>query len=320
MPKPLPDDTWENLFYPPPDYRYFEDCAQHDFEPDADGFSWVNAWWLADAALLAYVKDWEAVEGHLGAAGLDKDFTRIGDDPTKSTKGYFVSRSGQKPFAVLAFRGTDKDDLRNVISDLDTAPESLGRYIVHKGFARALDQVWDEVTRALDTFVAAHPGAPIYFTGHSLGAALATLSVARFTGAKCALYTIGSPRVGDDRFVRAVLDKTQLVFRFVNCQDIVTLVPPEIALAHYFRHVGNEMYIDRHGVLHDHPSELVKAADVVPGVLDHDGGAVFEEIKKPLDFLTLCFKGSPVNPPPFLIGNHTPSRYAIRIWNYYTRA
>jgi hypothetical protein len=106
----------------------------------------------------------------------------------------------------------------------------------------------------------------------------------------------------------------------VNCQDIVTLVPPEIALRHYFRHVGIEEYFDRHGVLHEHPSELMKAADVVPGVLDHDGAALLKEITNPLDFLTQCLKGNLVNPPAFLIGNHSPARYPILIWNYYTAA
>jgi len=320
MPKQLPDDTWENLFYPPSDYKYFEDCAQHDFEPTALEFSWVNAWWLADAALLAYVKNWDAVKGNLEAAGLDKDFTPIGDDPAKSTKGYFVARSGQPPFAILAFRGTDKDAPRNLHTDENALPASRDGYIVHTGFVEALDQVWDEVTRAIESFLHTHPGAPIYFTGHSLGAALATIAVARFKGTKCALYTIGSPRVGDDRFVRAVLDKTQLVFRFVNCQDIVTLIPPEVPLEHFFRHVGVEKYIDRHGKVHDHPSEIVKALDVVPGAIEHDGLAVLEEIKHPHEFLIRCRNAPTGLQPPFIVGNHTPARYPIRIWNYYTRA
>ena len=43
--------------------------------------------------------------------------------------------------------------------------------------------------------------APVYFTGHSLGAALATIAVTRYQGAPCGLYTYGSPRVADDLFV-----------------------------------------------------------------------------------------------------------------------
>jgi hypothetical protein len=237
------------LFYPPPDYVYFEDSAAFDFEPDAAEFSWKNAWWLADAALLAYVKKWEVVKTNLTAARFDT-VKPIGAADTKSTKGFFAARSGPSPFAVVAFRGTDRDDPDNAITDGDLFPQPRDGYIVHRGFALALDQVWaSEVQPLLTGFLESHPGAPVYFTGHSLGAALATIAVARFDGGKSVLYTIGSPRVGDDEFVKAVLAKSRLVFRFVNSQDIVTQIPHEYPLKHYYRHVGFEKYIDRKGVI-----------------------------------------------------------------------
>jgi triacylglycerol lipase len=319
MKKPLPADTWNNLFYPPPGYSYFENSDRFDFEPGATDFSWKNAWWLADASLLAYVKDWTKVTGNLTRARFD-DVRQIGPDPAKSTKGFFASRSGPSPFAVIAFRGTDKDDKRSAETDLDTIPVSRDGYVVHKGFALALDQVWEsEVEGMLSDFLRPHPGAPVYFTGHSLGAALAAISVTRFAGANCPLYTIGSPRAGDDRFVRAVLERAKLVFRFVNSQDIVTQIPPEIPLEHYFRHMGLEKYIDRNGAIHDHPSELIRAYDVVRGALAHDGDAVLSEIVHPLKYLEeVVLTGPYVDPPPYIVGNHTPARYSIRIWNFYS--
>jgi triacylglycerol lipase len=308
------------LFYPPPEYKYFENSAMFDFEPNATAFSWKNAWWLADAALLAYVKDWSTTTKNLVQAGFDADITQLGQDPDKSTKGFFAHRLKPLPFAILAFRGTDKDDPRNADSDENTLPLTRDGYIVHTGFCLALDQVWQqEVEPQLARFLQSYPGAPIYFTGHSLGAALATIAVARFTGSNCALYTIGSPRVGDDRFVRAVLQKTVRIFRFVNCQDVVTQIPPEISLEHYFRHVEQELYIDRDGAVHEHPSDLFKAADVVQGIVAHDGAAILQEVTHPQEFLKQYRDAAPlVDPPPFIIGNHTPARYAIRIWNYYS--
>jgi triacylglycerol lipase len=320
MPKPLPADTWNNLFYPPPGYRYFENSDRFDFEPGAQDFSWRNAWWLADAALLAYVKNWDAVKAILTADARFDDVKAIGANAAKSTKGFFASRLGSSPFAVVAFRGTDRDDPRNAATDADTLPKSNG-YTVHRGFSLALDQVWDsEVRPALADFIGAHPGAAVYFTGHSLGAALATISVPRFEGGTCGLYTIGSPRVGDDRFVRAVLQKTTQVVRFVNSQDIVTLIPPEVPLEHYYRHVGLEKYIDRTGVIHDQPSEFDKAIDVSKGIVDHDGIAALSAIGHPAEYLSRARQVGPlVDPPPYIIGNHTPARYAIHIWNYYSR-
>lgn len=319
MKKPLPADTWNNIFYPPPTYSYFEDSERFDFEPDATEFSWKNAWWLADASLLAYVKDWAKVTDNLTRARFD-DLKQVGPDPAKSTKGFFASRSAPSPFAIVAFRGTDKDDVRSRNTDLDALPVSRDGYTLHRGFGLALDEVWEsEVQGMLSDFLRLHPGAPVYFTGHSLGAALAAISVTRFAGTNCPLYTIGSPRAGDDRFIRAVLAKTKLVFRFVNSQDIVTQIPPEIALEHYFRHVGLEKYIDRNGAIPDHPSEFTKGFDAFRGVIAHDGEAVLGAIEHPLKYRKeVMLTGPYVDPPPYIVGNHTPARYAIRIWNYYS--
>ena len=64
---------------------------------------------------------------------------------------------------------------------------------VHAGFQFALNSVWDRTSTLLEGYRAANPTAPVFFTGHSLGAALATLAIARFRGGKAALYTFGSP-------------------------------------------------------------------------------------------------------------------------------
>ncbi len=230
---------------------YFEGADRFDFEPAAAGLSWNNAWWLADASLLAYVTDWPRVSEILKANRFN-DTQQIGADAAKSTKGFVAIRSGAAPFAVVAFRGTNRDDKRNAFSDFDVRPQDRGPYTVHQGFADALDQVWDdEVQPALAAFAAAHPNAPVYFTGHSLGAALATLAVPQFAGAPCFLYTIGSPRAGDDRLARAVVEKAKFVIRFVNGHEIVTEFPPEMPLTHHFRHAGPEQYIDRTGVIHE---------------------------------------------------------------------
>jgi triacylglycerol lipase len=320
MPKPLPADTWNNLFYPPPDYRYFENSDRFDFEPTAATFSWRNAWWLAEASLLAYVKDLAVVEHILRTEGRFDEVRMIGADASKSTKGFLASRSGSSPFAVVSFRGTDRDDKRNAVSDARTLRATRDGYVVHSGFADALDQVWDgEVKPMLAAFAEKHPGATVYFTGHSLGAALATISVARFEGGPCALYTVGSPRVGDDRFVRAVLQKTKQVVRFVNCQDAVTLIPPEIPLENFYRHVGFEKYIDRTGAIRDHPTEFEKGIDVTQGIIAHDNAALLSAIGRPSQFLSQAMETVPlVDPPPYIIGNHTPARYAIHIWNFHS--
>jgi hypothetical protein len=57
--KQMPPPSADLLFFPASDtdYTHFQDAEQNKFDDTADGFSPVNAWWLADAALLAY---WDA--------------------------------------------------------------------------------------------------------------------------------------------------------------------------------------------------------------------------------------------------------------------
>jgi hypothetical protein len=69
----------------------------------------------------------------------------------------------------------------------------------------------------------------------------------------------------------------------------------------------------------EHPSDFDKWTDVTSGIVEHDCGAVISDFAHPLKFISLAEKRGAVDPPPYLLGNHTPARYAIRIWNYYSK-
>jgi triacylglycerol lipase len=149
---------------------------------------------------------------------------------------------------VLALRGTGFDS-RDWATDLNAplVPWTPGGQV--RGFAEALEAVWDSIAAVLPSI----PGRLLY-TGHSLGAALATLTASR--RAPHALYTYGSPRVGD-----AVLDEvTRLLHhhRHTHCCGIVCRLPPE-AMA--YRHTGPLAYLHRRAVLHSMPSEEFVADD-----------------------------------------------------------
>lgn len=77
----------------------------------------------------------------------------------------------------------------------------------------------------------------LYVTGHSLGGAMATICASRLSAQGMnveGLYTYGSPRVGDGEFV-ANLKVNH--FRFVNNNDAVPKVPPQVF---GYRHHGHE--------------------------------------------------------------------------------
>ena len=92
-------------------------------------------------------------------------------------------------------------------------------------------------------------------TGHSLGAAMATLLAAEREEAE--LVTFGSPRVGDPAF--AALFAGRAVRRYVDCTDGVTAVPPSLI---GYAHLSGERYIDHSGLAHeDSPTAEALAED-----------------------------------------------------------
>lgn len=152
--------------------------------------------------------------------------------------------------SVLAFRGTEASNPGDLLTDIDAvqhkwAPGGL----VHEGFRDAILQVWPLIEPALrDT-----PGR-LLFTGHSLGAALATLAASLHRPAR--LYTIGSPRVGDKAFTETLASLA--ADRYVDCCDIVSQVPlREMGFEHY----GEFFYIDQRGVITPHPRDAAVEAD-----------------------------------------------------------
>lgn len=119
--------------------------------------------------------------------------------------------------------------------------ETAGR--VNSGFKKLADKIWPSIETALE-----RNSNPIWFCGHSVGAAVTQILAGRcmLSYVKCepsAVFTYGSPRVGD----RAFVDHVDLVHeRWVNYQDEVTRSP---SLATGYRHSGQEMFLGRLGQL-----------------------------------------------------------------------
>ncbi|MEM1228773.1 MAG: lipase family protein [Planctomycetota bacterium] len=143
---------------------------------------------------------------------------------------------------VIACRGTEPNEWNDIQADANAASvlaETVGK--VHRGFKREVDDLWPMLETAL-----VDNDLPIWFCGHSLGGAMATICAGRcflshIESNPEALFTYGSPRVGNKRYINYV-DMTH--YRFVNNNDIVTRVPPTWL---GYRHCGAEVYIDRNG-------------------------------------------------------------------------
>ena len=218
------DNSWRALARPDTAEGYFHLSAVPAFEPESRAYRPANAWWLAELSRLIYRRD--SRDTILARVGLceRRFFDR---DSTQGALLETVPGRHAAPFAVLVFRGTL--DIRDWLANLHILPWRWpGGGFVHGGFAEALDAVWDEIAAALEQV-----RVPLFYTGHSLGAALATLAAARMP--PHAVYTFGSPRVGDAGFARHLADVP--VYRLVNHCDLVPTVPPPGPLK--FRHVVN---------------------------------------------------------------------------------
>jgi triacylglycerol lipase len=266
-----PTASWKALVDPGAADDFFEIDGLPAFDPRATGaYARGNALWLAETSRLVYRVDAPSRKAYFKErAGLDE--IRFFDEG--AAQGALVRGDG---YAVLAFRGTL--GFSDWLSDLDCPPvgwEGEGR--VHRGFKAQLERVWPQARAALDAL-----GVPVFYTGHSLGAALATLAAAtrfREGGAPpAALYTFGSPRVGTAAFARS-FPGTFLHCRVVNDRDVVARVPPRrlsaVVFGDAYRHVGTPFHIGHDGALEREDPE-----DAPPRRLDELAGRWREELAR----------------------------------------
>jgi triacylglycerol lipase len=149
---------------------------------------------------------------------------------------------GNKWDAVVTCRGTEPHDWNDVRADLrlgGVVGETVGW--VHRGFKREVDDLWPRLERAL-----ASNTRTLWFTGHSLGGAMAAICAGRcklshIRSNPRGLYTFGSPRIGSSRYVNYVEIEA---YRWVNNNDIVARLPPAWL---GYRHKGQEVYLNAYG-------------------------------------------------------------------------
>jgi len=252
--------TWSDLLRPGDAPSFFDRNPLPPFEPNASGYSVTNAWWMAELCRLIYRHDLEEDASPLAphrSAFLSKAGLRqrvFFNAPETGTQGFLVESVQAPLFAALVFRGSEQE-VKDVIADFKAIREPLGNQgaSVHEGFQEALDSVWDKfVTPELDKVKV-----PIFYTGHSLGAALAVLATARRK--PNAAYTFGSPLVGNEAFADSI--KNVPIYRIVDGSDVVTTLPPEVL---GYQHAGELHRID--GV---HKSSLIPFVRPPKRLADH---------------------------------------------------
>jgi len=238
---------------------------------------------------------------------------RISGFPLTSTHGIVARMTGkQAPDATLiSFAGTDPLALANWITNLHLGPRARD---MHYGFRGAIDAVWPALSAALEDV---DRQAPVYFTGHSLGGALAITAAERALrelGLMAAgVYAFGAPRVGAAAFAEAynASGLGARTYRVVHGLDIIPTVPPS---RFGFRHAGRMIVCPRGAYF---------GPDLVPSAIDCDDPPFAETVRNGYrqrwrDLLTGSFPASSRKGwlgwyqryilPPTIV-DHLPERY-----------
>lgn len=279
--KPLSQEEEQLLSWPWYDkYEYFQRAEEFPFNAKGSVQDLNNAYTMIEASILAYSKT-KTQKRVLEDLGMKY---HLFEGKKSGTQGYLAWNSDA---IWVVFRGTEPLNPTDWMTDLNYKLIDSGQGgQVHRGFKAALDEVWLKISlriRALSAF----GQRKVWFTGHSLGSALALIAADRW-GSSARMISFGSPRVGDRNFYRDFVPQCS---RFVNNLDIITHIPPHKSFLGEFYHVGELIQFDADGNMSQ--QELVDETKL----LEYLG--FFDKINK-LRFLRM-----------FL--DHIPHRYSERI-------
>jgi len=225
---------------------------QFDFHinPPSNDFDLLNSISFAVLSNLAYENE-EAIRLTSSLLGFKETMVCSLNGHRYDTE-FFVAATQEH--IVIAIRGTEVSEKSDIATDAKIDMKMFawdnGQFggKIHHGFydasLPALPVLRDAVAGLVERYHVEH----VWITGHSLGAALAILASAFLSSQDiniAGVYTYGSPRLGDDEFGKSfkssgLWDKT---YRVVNCNDIVTMIPPPRP----YHHVGIPVRVDTNG-------------------------------------------------------------------------
>ncbi len=199
----------------------------------------------AELSELVY-KDQAEIEQLTKIPLLDFIDAKTGNVDTQVGVFREIDDEGKKQALIFVFRGTQES--LDIITDLKAGktPFKVGKDTesslqVHKGFYEAYEAVRPEI----HAWLKRKKPSKVIFTGHSLGAALATLAALDtslgFPVGSVSCFTFGSPRVGTKKFVDSFNKGIQQSVRTVNAVDPVTMIP---TLFMGYRHVRGAYLIN----------------------------------------------------------------------------
>ena len=191
----------------------------------------VSAWAYAEPATFVDIL------GRVGIGPFDVTPFNVTNEALLVASQAYVLRSLDGRLAIVAFRGTRPLQALDWLVDGTVRAQPLRDDCtdlqVHGGFARNLEVIWPSVASVLGATPTLEA---LYFTGHSLGGAMAVLAAALAArtppGGGAALrgiYTFGQPKVAAQESVTAFQREIgNRLFRHVYARDVVPQMPPHV--------------------------------------------------------------------------------------------
>ena len=213
----------------------------------------ANARFLTKACELAYLPEPEGTAAIGAILGMTARLLSV-----DNTQAYVASDDQS---VVVAFRGSQsprsldgfKDWLLTNANNLLVVPEGragtdfaaagVGARF-HRGFLEALAEIWDPLHSAVRETLEAKDRR-LWITGHSLGGAIALLAAWRFQQQFIPVHevmTFGAPMIGNAAAAQAFeREFPNRIFRYVDVEDPVPLLPTVSLVANTYRHCLNEV-------------------------------------------------------------------------------
>jgi surfactin synthase thioesterase subunit len=235
-----------------------------------------NALFLAQACNFAYFEPPLGVNSFRDELGLEARLISVGN-----TQVYVAQND---TVLVVAFRGSQapntldglKDWLLTNASDYLILPEGqIGTDFAaagvgarfHRGFMEALHGIWEPLLASVTEATEASER-PLWVTGHSLGGALALLAAWRLQRNFITVHevvTFGAPMIGNEAAARAFEQEfASKIFRYVNLEDPVPLLPSISLVANTYAHCQSEVSL----------TALAAAASALDTLKESAGSAV----------------------------------------------
>lgn len=228
-----------------------------------------NAYWMARIAKEVYLPTSETNPKPHEEQILenlrkdDEDFVSVYGVDHNSAQAAVIEH---EEYLCIAFRGTDEiDDWLDNLKAFST-DQLFGGF--HYGFFSSLEDVWKPIDMKC-RFLQQQKKRPIFFTGHSLGGAMATVAAAKYIYEDKPfnnLYTFGQPRVVTRETARILNSECRSIyFRFHNNNDIVTRVPARLM---GYSHAGSYLYISEEKEIHPEAGFWFKFVDYIDGAIE----------------------------------------------------